>query len=336
MSQGSNRIAELKEKLKEEKSRQSALAEQSRRDSVRLEQNRRIEEQLRLREELEEKNREIERLKEEQIKREEMRIIAQQALQDHLEEERLELEARKLELENNYTEKNIELERLKREIDERVRLEQEMKQKLSTKYKLDMKVSKLEKEHNLKLPIDTEERKLAYESIKAFIKKQQMQKNFRKCLIFTTVVIELLFAGIIGLGVDGFVEDQIEQLEEYDDIFEEIIDEYFSGSGPKMDPLKRLGLLLGFNFVLMLVGNLLTKLDPSGLSGMVVTTGKKEFGNLIKGLFIGIDKGKPDMELMESTILGSYKVAKELPIFKNSGPTAPKQEQSKRGPVYTG
>lgn len=331
-SMASSRIDDLRERIEEEKRRKSQLSHKNDRSSPQSIRSSRMSEALNLKEKLAEQRRELERLRQERKEEEERKNIALEALKQAMEEERAEIELQKLTMENDYEEKKFEVERMRDEVDERLRMEEEKKRIFAADIGFELRAKKLENEHKLTLPSNLEEKRIAYEAVKNIIKRKQTVKNMRSLAIIIFIVVELVLSKIVGINVDGFLDSQMEQLEEYDDIFEEIIDEYFNGSGPKMNPFHKIGLLMSLNLVLVLIGNLIVRIDSSGIVSTSVSAGRKHVGDIVKEMFIGIDKGNVELGFRDNALINSYRIGRNLIPDE----PAKKPTQQRQGPVYTG
>lgn len=107
--------------------------------------------------------------------------------------------------------------------------------------------------------------------------------------MFVCCMIEFALQDLLGLPAKGFSEDQLNQVNDYDEILEEIGEKWYSGEGGKISPETRFGMFFTFNLFCFIIANYCTQ-NYQGIGGFV------QMGKVAaKDIFIHTYVGASDM-----------------------------------------
>jgi len=186
---------------------------------------------------------------------------------------RLKAEQEKTEAEALREQVRVEMmanEELRKQLDEQRNAEQEQRKQYIQAVKLHQKIAQTEAEYKITFPAEYPERLWCYEAMEETRVKSYQIKNFRRGLYFTLVVTEIAIGDVLGIDCSGFVDDQIRQVDEYDDAFSEIIEEMMS-SGFRLTPWQKIALIFGINLLGTIFVNYSKKTKASALQHIIPT-----------------------------------------------------------------
>jgi len=323
-SRPSSRLDEIRDKIEIEKRKSEDMKERRKMESTR---SSRFSDAMQIKEQLELQKREFEEFK---LKNAQEALERELKIKTLYEEKEAELELKRLENENKLNEEYLNIEKMKEGIKEFYQKDKEIKEKIYLDHKYNVTIRKFEKDYEIKFPEDPEERLRYYEVIKSYENKNNIHKNIRRIFLFSCIAIEFGFANILGIDVNGFVDDQIDQLEEFDEIFEDILERYLSNGGPKMDPFLKLSLVMTLNFTLLIMSNYAKRINILSPYGEGIHGGVKNVGSLLKSTFLGVEKKNESLSISDKIVLFGYKQFKGVEMKNDTN------KRQKQGPIYTG
>lgn len=241
-----------------------------------------------------------------------------EAVKFRIEKEQEEFEQARNEIVENLHKKNDELERRYEELreqQEKIKTDAEKAQArrktIIADYELKLKIEDLEKFFGVVFPEDPEERIACYNALSLYRKRIGFRRVARRLFVFCMMVIEFVFAELLGIDITDFAEDQVKLLAEYDDLFDEISSRWF-GSGTGLSPEMKICLMFGLNVLLFIVGKYATK-GFGDLGGFAVNSGKGFVKDFVSYTFLA---GEPKSETTGDTpidaMIAGWKLKKKL------------------------
>lgn len=260
-----------------------------------------------------------------------------EAVKFRIEKEQEEFEQVRNEIAENLHKKNDELERRYEELreqQEKIKADAEKAQvrrkTIIADYDLKLKIDELEKFFGVVLPEDPEERIACYNALSVYRKRIGFRRVARRLFVFCMMVIEFVFAELLGIDITDFAEDQVKLLAEYDDLFDEISSRWF-GSGTGLSPEMKICLMFGLNVLLFIVGKYATK-GFGDLGGFAVNSGKGFVKDFVSYTFLA---GEPKSEITGDTaidaVIAGWKLKKKL----SGQPEDTRQAKQAKGPKFT-
>jgi len=175
--------------------------------------------------------------------------------------------------------------------------------KKKDEFLLEVKIAEYEKRLGVLFPKEYPERYDCYHVVMRELKKRLIRRNIRRFFMLVCAILEYGINDILKINVEGFTDDQIKQIKEYDDIFDELGENYFLGEGNRMAPEYRLMIMFGSNLFLFIVANYAINF---GVPQKGVEVAKGVTLGLINQTFLGEDDREDNQIRDDATATATY------------------------------